>query len=490
MYLMNLKAGSPDHRQSTTSSASSSATRDEAGEGGLPKPRRLWAIVAISFGTALFVLDGTIANVALPTIARDLGVEAGVVVNVVTVYQMVLVMALLPFANLGDRWGLRRVYQCGQVTFLVASALAFIAHSLPALLAIRALQALGAGMAMSVSSAMIRQIYPRTGLGGGLGINSVIVSSANALAPALGGFIVARADWRLIFVAAVPFAIVSLLLGRFLPNPPGSDKRFDWRSGLWSAVSLALLIGGVEIATHGGSLAIGLAVVALGAASATLLVRRERSQERPVFPVDLLANPAIGLSALAAITGFLASAGLIVALPFRFQQAMGYSPQEAGLLILPFPLTMLVVAPLAGWLSDRISPSWLGVEGMTIAIVGLFLIGFMPNDTDHVGIAWRLAICASGFGLFFSPNARMIIGGAPVHRAAAAGGLLATSRLFGQTLGAALVGVLLSLGLGLGPTPMMIAVALALVAALCGLVRQSLGQRANKGPAAEVAAEQ
>jgi DHA2 family multidrug resistance protein-like MFS transporter len=490
--LPNGPIGAAEITQLDTSQSSSDATGDGHGEaeGGLPRPRRFWAIVAISFGTALFVLDGTIANVALPTIARDLGVDAGVVVNVVTVYQMVMVMGLLPFANLGDRWGLRRVYQGGQIVFLVASALAFFAHSLTALLLIRALQALGAGMAMSVSSAMIRQIYPRRGLGGGLGINSVIVSSANALAPALGGFIVARADWRLIFVAAVPFAVISLLIGRFLPNPEGSNKPYDWRSGLWSAVSLALLIGGVEVATHGGRTAVGLGMVALGIVSATLLVGRERTRERPVFPVDLLAKPAIGLSALAAITGFLASAGLIVALPFRLQQGMGYSPEEAGLLVLPFPLTMLVVAPIAGWLSDRVSPSWLGIGGMSIAAVGLCLIGFMPVDAGHVAIAWRLAVCACGFGLFFSPNARMIIGGAPVHRAAAAGGLLATSRLFGQTLGAALVGVLLSLGLGLGPTPMLVAVGLAAVAAVCSLVRHQVTHREPKCPVSEVVSEQ
>jgi DHA2 family multidrug resistance protein-like MFS transporter len=470
--------------------AASGQLKRAGDEHGLPMPRRIWAIVAISFGTALFVLDGTIANVALPTIGRDLGVDAGVVVNVVTVYQLVMVMALLPFANLGDRWGLRRVYQTGQVVFLVASALSFLAHSLPVLLAIRALQALGAGMAMAVSSAMIRRIYPRKSLGGGLGINSVIVSSANALAPALGGFVVAHADWRLIFVAAVPFAVVSLLIGRFLPNPEGNDTPFDWRSGMWSAASLALLIGGVELAAHGGRVAVGLAVVVGGIVSATLLVRRERTQPRPVFPVDLLAKPAIGLSALAAITGFLASAGLIVALPFRLQQGMGYSPQEAGLLVLPFPLTMLIVAPLAGWLSDRVSSSLLGVAGMTIAIVGLCLIGFMPDHASHLAIAWRLAVCACGFGLFFSPNARMIIGGAPVDRAAAAGGLLATSRLFGQTLGAALVGVLLSLGLGLGPTPMLIAVALAVVAAACSVMRHVLVSRAEKGLAFEAVAEQ
>src|SRR5688572_15762088 len=107
---------------------------------GLPRPRRYWAIAAISFGTALLVLDGAIANVALPTIARDLGVSNAVVTNVVTVYQLVLVMVLLPFSSVGDRMGHRRLYQIGQGVFLVASALCLLAESLPVLLGLRALQ--------------------------------------------------------------------------------------------------------------------------------------------------------------------------------------------------------------------------------------------------------------------------------------------------------------------------------------------------------------
>lgn len=446
-------------------------------EDGLAMPRRLWAIVAISFGTALFVLDGTIANVALPSIARDLGVGEGVVVNVVTVYQLVMVMALLPFANLGEQWGLRRVYQWGQVIFMVASALAFLVNSLPALLVVRALQALGAGMAMSVSTAMIRQIYPTRRLGSGLGINSVIVASSNALAPVLGGFIVARADWHWIFVAAAPFALASLMIGRFLPDPVRSEQAFDWRSGLWSAASFAMLVGGMELASHGSAVAVGLAVTLAGLASSVLLARRERTHHAPVFPVDLLSTPSIGFSALAAIAGFLASAALIVALPFRLELAMGYTPEEVGLLVLPFPLTMLFVAPAAGWLSDRYSPSLLGLGGMVIAIAGLVAVAWMPANAGTLAIAWRLALCALGFGLFFSPNARLVVGTAPRDRAAAAGGLLATARLFGQTLGAAVVGVLLSLGTGQGPVPMLFAIALALVAAGFSLARWSLTER-------------
>ena len=150
---------------------------------GLPKPRRYWAIAAISFGTALLVLDGAIANVALPTIARDLGVSNAAVTNVVAVYQLVLVMVLLPFASLGDRIGHRRLYQYGQGVFLVASALCLFASDFLILLGLRALQALGAGMALSVSAAMLRQIYPARQLGSGMGVNSVIVASSSALAP-------------------------------------------------------------------------------------------------------------------------------------------------------------------------------------------------------------------------------------------------------------------------------------------------------------------
>ncbi|TCM40665.1 DHA2 family multidrug resistance protein-like MFS transporter [Novosphingobium sp. ST904] len=447
-------------------------------DSGLPMPRRLWAIVAISFGTALFVLDGTIANVALPTIARELSVEQGVVVNVVTVYQLVMVMALLPFANLGERLGLRRVYQTGQVIFMAASALAFLANSLPMLLAIRAGQALGAGMAMSVGTALIRQIYPKARLGSGLGINSVIVASSNALAPVLGGFIVAHADWRWVFVAAVPFALISLVIGRFLPDPERGDTPFDWVSGLWSAGSFVLLIGGVELAAHGGMVEPGIAAALAGIGSALLLARRERGKASPVFPVDLMARPAIGLSTIAAVAAFIGSAALIVALPFRLEQGMGYSAEQVGLLVLPFPLTMLVVAPLAGWLSDHVSPSIMGLVGMTIAVTGLVLLGFLPDHAGAFAIAWRLVVAAFGFSLFFSPNARMIVGNAPRERSAAAGGLLATGRLFGQTLGAAMIGAMLSLGAGQGPAPMLMAAGLAAIAAIASLARWRLAERA------------
>ncbi|GAA0280559.1 MFS transporter [Alteraurantiacibacter aestuarii] len=437
---------------------------------GLPKPRRWWAIIAISFGTSLLVLDGAIANVALPTIARDLGVTNSVVTNVVTVYQLVLVMLLLPFSSLGDRMGHRRLYQYGQGVFMAASALCLFADSFAVLLVLRAVQAVGAAMALSVSAAMLRQIYPAKNLGAGLGVNSVIVASSAALAPTLGGYIVGNAHWQLVFVAAVPLAIISLLLGRALPEPEPREGRLQWISASWSAVTMLLVIGGLQLGTHGNA-PIGIALALAGVVSLVLLVRREKARTAPVLPVDLLAKPVIGLSALAAMASFVSAGALMLSLPFRLEVGMGYDPQTVGLLLLPFPLTMLVVSPLAGWMSDRIAATKLGVTGMSIAIIGLLLLAFMPDDPGKIGIAWRLAFTALGFGLFFSPNTRLLIGRAPRDRAAAAGGLLSTSRLLGQTLAAVVVGILLAGGMGMGGAPMFLSCALAVLAALCSMTR-------------------
>lgn len=440
---------------------------------GLPLPRRKWAIVAICFGTALLVLDGAIANVALPTIGRDLGVSNAVVTNVVTVYQLVLVMFLLPFASLGDRVGHRRLYQAGQALFMLASALCLVAESLEMLLVLRAVQATGAAMALSVSAAMLRQIYPASKLGSGLGLNSVIVASSAALAPSLGGWIVGHAAWQWVFVAAAPLAVISLLLGRALPEPEPQDRPTEWVSGVWSALTMLLLIGGLQLATHGDVIA-GSVILAGGVILLVLLVRRERQRNAPVLPVDLLAQPVLGLTALAAMASFIASSALMLSLPFRLQEGMGYPPETAGLLLLPFPLTMLVFSPLAGWASDRIAATKLGVTGMGIVITGLLLLATMPDAPGEWAIIWRLSLTALGFSMFFAPNSRLLIGRAPRSRAAAAGGMLSTSRLFGQTLGAVMVGILLAGGLGMGPWPFYVGCALALVAAACSMVRYRL----------------
>ena len=439
---------------------------------GLPTPRRYLAILAIAFGTALAVLDGSIVTVALPTLAHDLRVHSSEAVLVVTVYQLTLVMTLLPFSALGSRIGLRRLYQCGQLTFLLSTILCFFARNLPFLLTLRAMQAIGAAATLSVSSALIRSIYPRNQLGRGLGLNSFVVAGAGAIAPTLGGVVLSFASWPWIFAAASPLALLSLLLGRrTLPDPAPHNEPYDVLGALLCAATFGLTIAGLESAVHGNSPAGSTAIVAAGLAIAFFFVRRELDSRMPILPVDLLTRPVLALSVLGGLCAFIAAMTLMLSLPFRLQQHFGFSPAQVGAVITPWPLAMMLFAPLAGMMSDRL-PAWLlGSIGMAIATIALLLLAFLPEHLSRLDLVWRMALCGMGFGLFLSPNARLIVHSAPHSRAASAGGLIATTRLTGQTLGATVLAALFSIGAGSERIPALVAAGLAVIAGICSLAR-------------------
>lgn len=439
---------------------------------GLPTPRRYLAIVAVSFGTALAVLDGSIVGVALPTLAHDLGVPPSSAVAIVTLYQLALIMTLLPFSALGVRIGLRRLYQYGQLLYVAATLLCFFANSLPFIIAVRVLQALGAAAALSVASAMLRSIYPANQLGGGLGINNVVVSISGALAPTLGGLILSFAPWRWIFAAALPLAVLSLLLGRrALPEPERRDDPYDVLGALLCALTFGLGFAGLESLVNGDSPVVSAALVAGAVGLGTLFVRRELQSAEPILPVDLLARPVLALSIGGALAAFIGSSTLILSLPFRLQQQYGFSPGQVGAVITPLPLAMMVVAPIAGHLSDRTPAGILGGIGMAIAAAAMLLLALLPDGATAPAVGWRMALAGVGYGLFLAPNARLIVGSTPWHRAASAGGLISTNRLTGQTLGATLVAALLALNVGSGRAPALIACGLMLVAMLCSVAR-------------------
>ena len=444
---------------------------------GLPGSRRLLAILALSSGTALVVIDGAIATVALPTIARDLAVSGSAAVLVVTIYQLVIVMTLLPFAHLGDRLGLRRLYQAGQAAFTITTALCFFAHSLEMLLFVRVLQALGASAVLSVSPAMVREIYPARQPGRGLGLNTVIVQCSAALAPTIGGIVLVFGSWPWVFASAVPFALVSLTLGRALPAPAPHNAPFDiWGAALCAAM-FGLITSGVESAVSLGRPAVTAGILAAGALVGILFVRRELRDSRPILPVDLLARPAIGLAAFGSFTAFTASMVLLVSLPFRLQHSFGFSPVEVGGAIAAWPLATMIAAPVAGALADRYPAGLIGGMGMILAGGALASFAWVPGTPHLADFVWRMAMCGTGFGMFISPNGRFVIGSAPRARAAAAGALVGTIRLFGQTMGASLAAALLAFGLGRSAAPAMVAMCLALVALGCSAL--SFGPRAR-----------
>ena len=439
---------------------------------GLPTPRRYVAILAVSLGTALSVIDATIVNVALPTLARDLRISPSLAVMVVTVYQLTLVTTLLPLSALGQRIGLERLYQAGQIVFVTASLLCFFARSLPFLLVVRVLQGLGAAATISMSSALVRAIYPARHLGKGLSIGTMVVSTSNVLSPTLGGMIISVASWPWLFAAAVPLGILSLLLGRHaLPAVPVIDESYDVAGAVLCALTFGLVIGGLESLVHGDSPVIAAAIVVMGVLCAVFFVRREAAADEPILPVDLLRQPLLALSIGGAFLAFIASMCLMLSMPFVLQQELGFKPGEVGAMIMGWPAAIVIVAPIAGVLSDRYPAGILGAIGMVVAVTGFIMLATLPAGVTHFGIVWRMALCGAGYGLYMTPNARLIVGATPVTRSASAGGLISTNRLLGQTLGATVIAALLSIGHGADGVPALVAAALAAASCLCSLAR-------------------
>ena len=409
---------------------------------GLPMPRRLWAILAVTFGVALSVLDGTIANVALPTIAHELGVSSADSIWVVNAYQLAIVVSLLSFSTLGDVVGYRRIYIGGLVFFTLSSVGCAFAGSLEMLIAMRVIQGFGGAAVVSINTSIIRIIYPRDQLGRGMGINATVVAIASVAGPTLAAAILSMASWHWLFAINIPIGIAAVWLSmRFLPYNPVrlSDRRFDWRDGVMNALTFGLLIASVEGFSHGLDPRIVACGVSAFCVVGYLFVRSQLRKPYPLLPFDLLRIPIFSLSVFTSICSFVAQMLALVALPFFLQKELGYSDVQTGLLLTAWPAVIVVVAPVAGLLVERVHAGVLGGVGLTVMAAGLLLLALLPDHPTDGAIIWRLVGCGAGFGLFQSPNNSILIASAPAYRSGSASGMLATARLIGQTTGAALM---------------------------------------------------
>ncbi|GHU34597.1 multidrug MFS transporter [Betaproteobacteria bacterium] len=441
---------------------------------GLPTPARYYAVVVVVLGIAMTVLDGTIINLALPSITRDLQTSAAQTVWVINAYQITILAFLLPCAALSDVLGYRRVFLCGLSLYTLA-ALACLAcaffSSLPALVTARAIQGLGAAGMMSVNTALVRMIYPIKLLGRGVAINSMVVAASSVAGPTFAAGILSVASWPWLFAVNLPFGIAVLVLGcRFLPNNPGGNTKtpkttLSWLDVLLNAAMFTLIFLGVdslgarEAASASLSarmpVASSVAMILLGIAVGIIYLRRQLRQPLPVFPVDLLRIPVFALSMCTSVTAFAAQTLSYVALPFLLLDAYGRTPLQAGALITAWPLAIIVTAPLAGRAIGRIPDGTLGGIGLGAMSLGLALIALLPSQPTDADIVWRFLICGFGFGLFQSPNNHTIVTSAPLHRSGGASGMLGSARLTGQTLGAVMVAIIFSMAdphNGHGPT--------------------------------------
>jgi DHA2 family multidrug resistance protein-like MFS transporter len=409
---------------------------------GLPPPQRGWAMLAIGLAVAMSVLDASIANVALPTIARDLHAGPADSVWVVNAYQLVITILILPLASLGEIVGYRRVYRVGLAVFTLASLGCALSHSLVALTIARTVQGIGAAGVLSVNSALVRFIYPGRMLGRGVGFVALVVAVSAAVGPTVAAGILSVASWPWLFAINVPTGLATLYFAQALPRTPRARRRFDWLSALLNAFFFGLLIIAIDSIGHGERPLYSLLAFAGSALSGAALVVRQLSQASPLLPVDLLRIPLFALSIATSVCSFTAQMLAYVSIPFYFENLLGRSDVATGLLMTPWPVSAALAAPIAGHLADRYPAGILGAIGLVVFGAGLALLALLPASPSDLDIAWRMAVCGGGFGLFQSPNNRAILGSAPRERSGGASGMLGTARLVGQTTGAALVALM------------------------------------------------
>ncbi len=419
---------------------------------GLPWEQRRWAILAIAMAVAMSSLDNSIANVALPTMAADLNVTPAQIVWVVNAVQIAMVATLLPLAALGEIVGHQRIYYGGLVFFGVGALGCALAPSFEMLVAARLIQGLGSSGMMSVNSALIRFIWPKRILGRGVGVNAMVVSTGITMGPTVASIILSVAPWHWLFAVNIPFVVIALILSmRVLPPLPRAPHKFDYLGALLAAGCMGLLVFALGRAARAQSLLLTAGEITIAVICGVALIRRQANHPAPMIPVDLFRIPMFALSVMTAICSFATQWLAFISLPFLLIGTLGRSQVETGFLITPWPVMVAIMAPIAGWLADRYRVGILGGVGLAIMSCGMAMLATMPADANVFEIGWRMAMCGVGFGFFQSPNMKALLLSAPASRAGGASGMVATARLTGQTIGAALAAFCFSVGNGNGP---------------------------------------
>ncbi len=405
-----------------------------------------WGFSAVSVGVFMATLDGSVVNVALPSIRGHFGATIGGVEAVVSVYLLVISAALLAAGRLGDVLGRRRVFTGGMLLFTLGSGLCGVAWSLPALVAARGLQALGAAAMMSMAPAIVTATFPRERRGQALGaVSSVVAAGLTAGAP-VGGAILSFTTWHAIFLVNLPVGVAGAVWAwRALPEEPAGERPpFDVPGAVWLGVALATAIGAVEMAPHSGRWAIGL-VVAAGIAS-TLLGRAERRSPAPLVDPELLGDRTISLGLLAALLSYAAIFHQMLLSPFFLTDVKGLGQVGLSATLTVVPVALMLTSPVAGWFSDRHGPRLPQAAGGLMCAIGLAWLASSDGQTSMLAIVAAFALEGAGMGLFQPPNNSAVMGALRPAKLGSGGGLLATSRNVGMVLGVASGGALFEAG--------------------------------------------
>lgn len=405
---------------------------------------RYIAIGSVLIVLAMTMLDGTLVNVALPIFAREFQVSDSNAVWIVTIYQLVLTMLMLPFAYIGDLHSYKRNYVIGIAVFTFGSALCAASQSFGLMIASRAVQGLGAAMATSVNVALVRLIYPPQYLGRGLAVNTMVIAISSAAGPSLAGIILSAASWHWLFLINIPLGVAAFFMAyKYLPeNPPKLHKvKADWLSGVANVIVFGTIFYALGNLANEHVLWENILLIVSGIVVGIFYVRHLHGRDLPMFPIDLLHNKLYTLSVVTYTCSFITQCMALIALPFLFLNGYGFSELTTGLLMTPWPLATMAISPFAARFIENHNAGATAAFGMLVYALGIGLLLIEPSSPPVAewDIAWRMALCGLGFGIFQTPNVYVMISATPVERSGAAGGFQSTARMGALTFGATLV---------------------------------------------------
>ena len=406
-----------------------------------------WPILLIVvMSTFMATLDSSIVNVALPQMARALDVDTAQIQLVVTSYLIVIVGIILIFGKLGDMLGKTRIFTFGIAMFTLGSLLCGIGSSFPVLIGARIIQAVGAAATMANNQGIITQVFPATERGKALGLTGTSVALGSLVGPGLGGIIVGAASWEYIFLINVPVGVVVLFFAiKLLPR---SNKKVTDRLDIlgaalfmFSIVPLFVALGQVPSLGFTNPLILSAFVVSVLSFIAFIVVEQKR--ENPLISLSIFKNKLFSLSIFCAFITFVGLFCNSIIQPFYLQDVMNYAPEQAGLIMMIFPLVLSVLAPVSGHVSDKIGSELLTFIGLLLISLGLFLMSTLTEQSSLMTMVIFIVVLSAGMGLFQSPNNSLIMSTVGRHQLGIAGSINALVRNMGMVCGIALATTLL-----------------------------------------------
>lgn len=402
------------------------------------------AIGSVLIVLAMTMLDGTLVNVALPIFAQEFNISDSNAVWIVTIYQLVLTMLMLPLAYIGDLYSYKRNYIFGIAIFTAGSALCAASQTFGMMIAARAVQGFGAALATSVNVALVRLIYPPETLARGLAVNTMVIAISSAAGPSLAGIILSSASWHWLFLINLPLGVAAFLMAyKYLPDNPPKDHKIkpDWLSGIANIIVFGTIFYALGNLANRHVLWENILLILSGIVVGIFYVRHLHGKELPMFPIDLLHNKLYTLSVITYTCSFVTQCMALIALPFLFLNGYKFSELLTGLLMTPWPLATMAISPFAARFIEKHNAGATAAFGMLVYAIGIGLLLIEPSEGSVAewDIAWRMALCGFGFGIFQTPNVFVMISATPVSRSGAAGGFQSTARMGALTFGATLV---------------------------------------------------